>query len=231
MYISVVSLKVSSTVSSFLLWWCEKTKCLWDEVEYTGTCDTVSDYWHSDNTSGRTSTSNLSWLRVLKPWKATMDEEELLYFASTNGCDLPHTHQWSPKASRCTSSPSLPSALLKSAGIRSPQRGCNMSTHCWWLGVPVFLDPMGLKQLKTVLGRLSHPRTRPCTGSRNTLPVFLWKRPIYLSYSFSLRGWHQVYHTSRGYWNALSEWGLGDTILALSLGLATAHQYLLERSS
>lgn len=59
-------------------------------------------------------------------------------------------------------------------------------------------------------------------------PVSLWKRPIYLSWCFSLRNSLQAGHISRDYSGDLREQRQGNTILAFSPGLTTIH--LPERS-
>lgn len=49
-----------------------------------------------------------------------------------------------------------------------------------------FKDPKGLKQL-TVLGRLSSPGHETDGRLKQSMPLFLWKKPVYLSWSSSLR--------------------------------------------
>ena len=96
-----------------------------------------------------------------------------------------------------------------------------MSTWLWWLRVLVFLDPMGLKQLKTVLGRLSHPRTKLYTGNRMKHPTSLPMKKAYLlvlqlqpeRQSSSLPHIQKLLKCSQAMW-------VRDTILALSFGLA-----------
>lgn len=62
------------------------------------------------------------------------------------------------------------------------------------------------------------------------VPHLPWKRPTYLSWSFSLRGRLHIYHTSRCYREALRKHKPGDSILAHSHGLLIAPQYVPERS-
>ena len=74
----------------------------------------------------------------------------------------------------------------------------------------VFLGPMNLKQSgsspkATTLRVLHRQQTVP--------PVSLWKRTDDLSWSFSLKGTLQVYHSSRGYRSALKEHRLGEPSL------------------
>ena len=80
---------------------------------------------------------------------------------------------------------------------------------------------------ETFLGRLPPPG-HGTDADWNTAPDFLWERPIYLSWSFSLRGRLHVYHTSRGYGGALRECRLGHASSAFSIGLVTAYWFLPE---
>lgn len=59
----------------------------------------------------------------------------------------------------------------------------------------------------------------------NTIPFFLWKKPVSSSWSFSLRGSSQFSHTPRGYRGVLRNIGP-----VLTLGLDTACWYLSEKS-
>lgn len=82
------------------------------------------------------------------------------------------------------------------------------------------LGPCGYETIgESVLGRLLTPGHH----TNNTLKhiVSLPMKKIYLTYSFSLTGRLQVYHTSRNYGNALRECRLRDTIFELSLGLGS----------
>jgi len=90
--------------------------------------------------------------------------------------------------------------------------------------------PHGSETVAAVLGRLPPPGH--CTDSRmKHITSFLMKKAYLLVLQIQPERQVSVYYTPRGYQNALREWGLGDTILALSLDLATAHWYLLGRSS
>lgn len=73
-----------------------------------------------------------------------------------------------------------------------------------------------------VFVRLSHPGHGTDDRLRY-IQVFLWKRPIYLCWSLSLKERLQVYHITGGYRGVLREHALRDSIYVLSLGLATAH--------
>lgn len=81
-----------------------------------------------------------------------------------------------------------------------------------------------------VFGRLPFSRSYTDNGLKHTL-VSLWRRLIYLSWSFGLRGWLQVYHTCRGYRRTLREYGLGHAIFARSIYLTITHQYPQEKRS
>lgn len=83
---------------------------------------------------------------------------------------------------------------------------------------------------ETVFGRLPPPRHNTDNRQKHTLRLSV-KRPVYLSWSFNLRGRLQVCYTSRGCRSALGEWGLGHAIFPLSLYLTTTHQYPQERST
>ena len=76
-----------------------------------------------------------------------------------------------------------------------------------------------------------HPQsTAGSTLNHPHPPISLCKRPNYLSWGISLRGSLKI-TTCRGYRSALRECRMGNTISALTLGLAVAHGYLPERSS
>lgn len=85
-----------------------------------------------------------------------------------------------------------------------------LSTWHWWPGRISFLGHMGLKQLEKPFLAGYHPKATVQTGDQYTSPVFLWKRTIYLSWSFSLGGTLQDYHTSRGYGSAFTECTPGE---------------------
>lgn len=98
-------------------------------------------------------------------------------------------------------------------------RGC---LHAW---------PHGTVTIrKTVLGWVPHPGNCSDVRLKHTPSLPVKKAYCFLSWSFNLREWLQVCHTSRGNRAALREHRQGDTVFAPSLGLATAHQNLPERS-
>lgn len=120
--------------------------------------------------------------------------------------------------------PCSPITLLKLVSAYNPHRWCSLSAWHWWPGDLAFLGPMRLKQ------RDSSWQVVTCRAQAaywNTAPVHLWKRPIYFSWSFSLRVRLQVCHISRGFRVAIREHKPVDTIFVLSVGLTTAQQYFL----
>lgn len=72
--------------------------------------------------------------------------------------------------------------LLKPVGMRSPHRGCFLST---WLLCPGRLVLLYSKEWNNQKAFGSLP---PPGHSRQTHSVFLWKRSLYLSWTYSLRG-------------------------------------------
>lgn len=123
-------------------------------------------------------------------------------------------HRW------CTPPLHSPVAPLKLAGAPQPctlpQLHWSFWSHTLHLGDAPWSSGSGGPG-----GLHSHPRNGrlPYPGHYtdwNILPVFLWRRPIYLSYSFSL-GDRLVCHTSKVYRDALRECRAGDTIFVLSI--------------
>lgn len=104
-------------------------------------------------------------------------------------------------------------ALPQSTGMHSPHRGCPLSIWPWW---PEGDCVSGLHVSETIVETvLDHPQGIVQTAGRSTSSVLMCKRPIFLSWSFSLRGRLQAYHISRGYRGALREHGQEDNISAL----------------
>lgn len=90
---------------------------------------------------------------------------------------------------------------------------------------------MGLKQLERHFLSAYHPKGTAQTGYRNTSQAFLWKGPIYWSWSLNMRGKCQVSYTYRDYRGDHGKCRLGKTIFAYFLSFTTAHWHLPVRSS
>lgn len=116
--------------------------------------------------------------------------------------------------------PCSPFASLKPEGAPGPHRKCLLISwpcpggqrgwHSW--------SPWTVTIGKTILGRLSPPEHSADSRPKHilSLPV---TRPIYLSWSSSLRDPSQVCHIARSYRQALRKHRQGDNPLSLSLAL------------
>ena len=90
----------------------------------------------------------------------------------------------------------------------------------------VFLGPTELKQSEREREFLAnyHMNSTAQTSCWNTSQVFLWKRPIYLSWSSSLRGRFQVCRTSRGLKVLSGKWMASLCSPSASLQIASISQ-------
>lgn len=121
-----------------------------------------------------------------------------------------------------------PSALLKPVGMHDPYREYSLIDWLCWLGRACISGSHETVTIRdTALGRLPPPGHHTDRQTKTYSQVFLWKRFIHLIWS--LRDRLQVYHTSRGYWEAVREHRPGHHLCVL-LSPITACQNLPEKS-
>ena len=90
-------------------------------------------------------------------------------------------------------------------------------------------SPVTVRDGETVSDQVPSPGNSQ-TADWNTLPLFLWKKPIQLSWNCSLKARLLVWH-NLGTWRAAPRgWRPVDTIFVLSFFLTPGYWYLLERS-
>ena len=128
------------------------------------------------------------------------------------------------KAGRCLQSLS---AMPQSTSIS--WRGA-LIIQLWWPGLAFIPESHGTMAVrKMVHGRLPPPGH--CAENRmGNTPQSFCEGGLFLSWSFSLRGRLQVWHTSSGLWSSSQGMCAADAVLALSLCLAPACWYLPQKS-
>ena len=92
-------------------------------------------------------------------------------------------------------------------------------------------EPQESETIEEIVLGSYHFQGTPLTADQSTFPIFLRKRTIYLSGSSNLKGRFQDDHTSRSYRSTLKKHRPENAIFAFSLGLATACQYIPQKSS
>lgn len=120
-----------------------------------------------------------------------------LLFRSWRVCPISYTLNCPAKASGCTQSTKEMPLVHLALVVKG-------------VGVPELRGTTAIR--KTVLNKKTSLEHSTDNRLKHT-PIFLWKRPIYLYWMFSLKDRLQVSHTSMSYEGTFKECKQGDTIL------------------